>query len=117
MFRRKQRAPSIDHDPDGARYDGKPFLRVLECYVLWAVGELDADDEARLRAMEPKLAEVYGRPGASWVEIVEAEMAFPATLRGSLAGLWRENVAVLHEHGVAPDAEAWARSVVDENFT
>ena len=38
------------------RYAGKPFLRLLECYVLAAIGELSDEQQATLRAMEPKLA-------------------------------------------------------------
>jgi hypothetical protein len=37
------------------RYAGRPFLRLLECYVLWAAGVLPAADEQRLEAMTPKL--------------------------------------------------------------
>ena len=40
------------------RYAGKPFLRVLECYVLWAIGELTSEHEKLLVTMTPKLREV-----------------------------------------------------------
>ena len=61
------------------RYAGKPFLRLLECYVLWAAGELSAEEEEKLQAMTPKLRQVYNRRG-SWQEIVIGEMEFPPDL-------------------------------------
>src|SRR5215211_6368897 len=55
------------------RYDGKPFLRLLECYVLWAAGRLPDDEAAQLDRMTPKLREIYGANG-SWHDIVVAQI-------------------------------------------
>jgi hypothetical protein len=38
------------------RYEGKPFLRLLECYVLWSVDELPASQAELLKEMTPRLA-------------------------------------------------------------
>lgn len=35
------------------RYDGKPLLRLLDVYVLWAIGELPPDREDGLKRMAP----------------------------------------------------------------
>ncbi len=38
------------------RYEGKPFLRLLECYVLWSVDALSASQAKMLNEVTPKLA-------------------------------------------------------------
>jgi hypothetical protein len=37
-----------------SRYAGKPFLRLLECYVLDAIGELSDEQQATLLAPVPR---------------------------------------------------------------
>ena len=61
------------------RYAGKPFLRLLECYVLSLIGQLDDGQQEKLHRMEPKLAGVYGAEG-TWFEIVGAQMDFPPSM-------------------------------------
>lgn len=46
-----------------SRYDGK-FLRLLELYVLWVIGQLPGEEARRLEGMTPKLADVYGQMGS-----------------------------------------------------
>jgi hypothetical protein len=96
------------------RYDGKPFLRLLECYVLWAVDELTPEDEQKLLAMTPKLRDVYRRQG-SWQEIIAAEMEFPADLPQHIEALWIENKQRAKDSGVELPAEDFARMFVDDN--
>ena len=48
---------------DGSRYDGQPLLRLLELYVLWAIGELPQAEQDRLNTMAPKLQSIYGGGG------------------------------------------------------
>lgn len=98
------------------RYAGKPFLRLLECYVLSAIGELDTKQEESLRRMEPKLASVYGAQG-SWIEIVSAQMDFPATLPGQIKGIWEKGVSQARQQGLAVDPNEFAMAFVDENFS
>ena len=45
---------------DNERYLNKPFLRLLELYVLWAIYRLPEDQESLLLAMTPKLQKTYG---------------------------------------------------------
>ena len=97
------------------RYAGKPFLRLLECYVLWAAGELPAADEQRLEAMTPKLRGVYKRQG-SWQEIVAGEMELPADLPQHIQALWARNKQRAENSGVELPAEDFARMFVDQNF-
>ena len=97
------------------RYAGKPFLRLLECYVLSAAGELPVADEQRLEAMTPKLREVYKRQG-SWQEIVAREMELPPDLPQHIRALWTRNKQRAENSGVELTAEEFARMFVDENL-
>lgn len=100
------------------RYDGRPFLKLLDSYVLWAAGELEPENELALVKMTPKLQEVYASSG-SWQEIVEAQMDLPDSAAASIKAMWSRNLARVEtagEHGEHLDAGEWARRVVDENF-
>lgn len=98
------------------RYEGKPFLRLLECYVLWSVKQLHPDHETTLGEVAPKLAAAYGLDG-SWQEIVAAQMEFPPDLPNALRGMWERTLASTGDQGEAVDPELWAQQVVDSNFT
>lgn len=100
---------------DAARYAGRPFLLLLDCFVLWSIGELPEFQTERLTALTPKLQSTYGSTG-TWQEIVSAQMEFADKLPGELRAMWQRNTErarELHEHLSAPD---WARTVVDQNF-
>ncbi|MBD9458359.1 hypothetical protein IB241_11745 [Pseudomonas sp. PDM05] len=97
------------------RYEGKPFLRLLECYVLAAIGELSDEQQATLRAMEPKLHEVYGTSG-SWQSVIEVQMDFPATVADKIRAIWQANVEKFANAGTAINAEDFAQHFVDTNF-
>lgn len=97
------------------RYAGRPLLRLLECYALWSAGELPEAQSATLTAMTPKLRETYGRSGA-WHEVVAAEMGFSDDLPAALRAMWERTVSAAEGRPNRPDAEEWARQVVDTNF-
>src|SRR3974390_2361459 len=96
------------------RYAGKPFLRLLECFVLSAVGELTPEDAKKLLAMTPKLRDLYKRQG-SWQEIIAGEMDLPADLPQHIKALWSENKQRAENSGMELPAEEFARSFVDIN--
>ncbi|GAA4786862.1 hypothetical protein [Lysobacter hankyongensis] len=98
-----------------SRYDGKPFLRLLELYVLNSIGELSDLDANRLRELEPGLRETYGVSG-SWVEIVGAVMEFKPSLPDKIRDLWFATIARSNARGDAPDPEQFACAFVDANF-
>jgi hypothetical protein len=60
-----------------SRYEGKPLLRLLECYVLSSIGHLQESDRQNLEAMTPKLQEVYHILG-TWREIIAQVKHFPS---------------------------------------
>jgi hypothetical protein len=69
------------------RYAGRPFLRLLECFVLDAIGQLDDRQRDTLRQIEPKLRETYGREG-TWARIIAGEMDFPEALSSEIRTVW-----------------------------
>ncbi len=102
-------------DDQQDRYAGKPFLRLLESYVLNAIGRLTPQEKEALEAMEDKLSAVYGQTG-SWVEIVAAQMAFPVELPGRICKIWETGSARAREQGFTPDPVEFTRHFVDMNF-
>lgn len=98
------------------RYEGKPFLRLLECYVLWSVDELAPDQAEKLEEMTPRLAATYSVDGR-WQDIVAAQMEFPPDLPGALRGIWERTLANAGGQRNVVDPEVWAQQVVDSNFT
>ena len=97
------------------RYVGRPFLRLLECYVLVAIGQLETGHAEILRCMEPKLEQTYGMTG-TWLEIVRAQMELPDSLPEKIHSLWERNVELAKAHGVVIDPNQFATSFVDQNF-
>src|SRR5262245_39743753 len=75
---------------DATRYHGKPFLRLLECFVLKAIGQLSEEHRRTLEQMAPKLRELYKRDG-TWDEIVGAVMEVPPHLPGKIEEMWKKN--------------------------
>ena len=97
------------------RYNGQPFLRLLDSYVLKAIGFLAPEDEEVLRQMTPKLQEVYEVSG-TWFEIVAAVMEFPDGLASELRGMWEKNRQLALENSEELDPSVFAMMVVDDNF-
>ena len=97
------------------RYEGKPFLRLLECYVLAAIDQLDAGQSEALKNMEPKLAAVYNTSG-TWLEIVHDQMDLPESFPIKIREVWESNLARLQASGVSVDPNEFAMAFVDQNF-
>jgi hypothetical protein len=97
------------------RYVGKPFLRLLDSYVLWSIGQLDHVRAEGLKQIEPKLQEVYGQSG-SWQDIVAGQMEFPASLSGDIKGIWERGRAKAREQGLTVDPLEFTKQFVDTNF-
>jgi hypothetical protein len=97
------------------RYEGKPLLRLLECYVLAAIDQLDDAQRGTLHRLEPKLSAVYHRSG-TWLEIIRDEMEFPESLPMKIREVWETNLARMRANGVAVDPNEFAMTFVDQNF-
>jgi hypothetical protein len=98
------------------RYDGKPFLKMLDCYVLDAIGHLDTQSEAALTAMEPSLRQQLNATGG-WRAMVEQQMQFPDGMAGAIREVWEKGrPQFVAAQGHEPDPAAFAQSFVDTNF-
>jgi len=97
------------------RYSGRPFLRLLECYVLWSIDALTPDLIASLNKMAPKLRETYNATG-SWQDIVAGQMDFGPDLPGQLRQMWSVSLRTAADRQETIDPNIWAQTVVDKNF-
>lgn len=98
------------------RYAGKPFLKLLDCYVLDSIGHLDAESDAALTAMEPKLRETFGATGA-WRAIVADRMQFPDGMQGAILDVWEKGKGKFAAaNGRDPDPGEFTQIFVDTNF-
>lgn len=98
------------------RYTGKPFLELLDSYVLDAIGHLDPARDAALRAREPQFHAMFGETGG-WREIVVARMQFPPGMPGALAEVWRAGRAKFEQaNGSQPDPAEFVRIFIDTKF-
>jgi hypothetical protein len=98
------------------RYKGKPFLELVDAYVLDSIGHLHPDADAELAAREPEFHELFGIDG-SWREIVERRMNFPDGMAGAILEVWRKgrNSFVI-KHREEPVPRDFARHFVDSHF-
>lgn len=97
------------------RYQGKPLLRPLECYVLKAIDELSAADAENLKCMEPKLAHSFGKLGP-WDHIIAATMAFPEDMPTLIREMWDRNQEIAREQNVTLLPQQFAEMFVDKNL-
>ena len=97
------------------RYRGKPFLRLLECFVLRAIGHLSATDAEALSAMTPKLRALYQKTG-EWHEVVAAVMELPGAVEARIRDVWMSNSSLARDRGDVLGPEDFARMFVDANF-
>ena len=97
------------------RYDGKPLLRLIELYVIDAVGALTPEQERNLDAMSPKLCQLYGTTG-DWRAAIAKAMAFPETMPESIREMWSKNQQIAKQNGAELTAEAFAVMFVDANI-
>lgn len=97
------------------RYDGKQLLRLLELYVLRAIGELPQSEQQTLERMAPKLQSLYGGSG-EWHEAIAASVHMPADMPIAIRDMWARNLEIARSNGVTLAPQAFAEMVVDDNF-
>jgi hypothetical protein len=98
-----------------ARYEGRPFLRLLDCYVLRAIGQLDEAQNAALQTIEPQLAGVYGKE-SRWFEVVAEQMDFPDGIEASINQVWQATLLKAEELNMEVNSAEFTRQFVDTNF-
>jgi hypothetical protein len=97
------------------RYFEKPFIKLLECYVLNAIGHLDQTQQEKLKLLEPNLAKTYEMEG-SWIEIIEAQMELPSNLQVVIRDVWEDGLETAKSKGLKIDPNEFAIVFVRENF-
>ncbi|OQB80447.1 MAG: hypothetical protein BWX88_04547 [Planctomycetes bacterium ADurb.Bin126] len=97
------------------RYDGRPLLRFLECYVLWAIGQLDDSLRATLQALTPKLQRTYGTQG-EWHEIIASVMDLPSNMPELIREVWERNQTIARERNLPLVPQRFAEMFVDDNL-
>ncbi|HKU64168.1 MAG TPA: hypothetical protein VJQ06_03860 [Rhizomicrobium sp.] len=101
---------------DDPRYDGKPLLRLLELYILKALDELPAMEQATLTRLAPKLQAIYGGNG-QWHEAIEAAVHMPKDMPQLIRDMWAKNLEIAQANNVpALSAQKFAEMFVDENL-
>lgn len=101
---------------DPERYTGKPLLRLLELYVIWAVGKLSDEDASRLQGMAPKLTEMYGGDG-TWQSALATTMQMPENLPELIREMWAKNQTIASVNKVDLQPQQFAEMFVDSNLT
>src|ERR1700677_2769120 len=87
------------------RYEGKPMLRLLDSYVLWALGKL-----------EPGLEKTFNAQG-SWQEIISKVMDMPADMPDLIRQTWQENLEIAENESIELTPESFSQMFVDANFS
>lgn len=94
---------------DNDRYAGKPFLMLLDSYVLFQIEELPKEAELALENMTPKLQEIYNLSG-NWRQIIESVMAIPASEVTSIRHEWANSTNATFS------ADEFAQRYVNQHF-
>jgi hypothetical protein len=97
------------------RYQGRPLLRLLECFVLNAINELSSADSENLRVMQPKLAKAFGKNG-SWDQIIAAVMEFPENMPTLIREMWDRNQVIAKQQSTILAPQVFAEMFVDQNL-
>lgn len=98
------------------RYEGKPFLRLVDSYVLDAIGHLTEGQDAMLTRLEPKFHRAFNAKG-DWRSIVASTMRFPDGMQGAIREVWdKGKVRFAQENGHDPDPVEFTHIFVDTNF-
>ena len=102
---------------DTSRYEGKPLLKLLELYVLKAIGQLPVAEEEALERLAPKLKVLYGGNGP-WQDAIAAAVRAPANMPAAIREMWDKNLEIAGANNVpALTPQQFAEMFVDENLT
>lgn len=91
------------------RYSNRPFLRLLDCYLLDVLSALPDQQRRGLIAMEARLRETFNRAG-SWQQVVAGEMQLHAEFVPWLKARWEVEVA----RTPAADMLVFVHQIADE---
>ena len=96
------------------RYDGRPLLRLLDCYILDAIEQLPASQIATLEKLEPTFQKAFGSTGG-WREIVEEQIGFLPSVKLQIELLWASYQEAQQRLGAKVVAADFVRDFVAQN--
>lgn len=105
----------MNKKPMSNRYEGKPFLKIVDSFVLDCIGELDQSQEVLLVQMLPKLQATF-KHGGTWQEIVISQLNFDVDARVVINELWVKNKNIAKQNGVILAPMQFVEMFVDNNF-
>ncbi|SEB84363.1 hypothetical protein SAMN04490187_2181 [Pseudomonas jessenii] len=112
-------ATDINHtmrkDAVMSRYEGKPFLKLLDFYVLKSIGRIEPEQLNALAQLEPKLRETYATQG-TWFEIVAEQMDLPDELPSHINAAWDSYSKHMQQKGLTADPMEFTYRFVDTNL-
>ena len=97
------------------RYQDRPLLRLLDCYILDTIGELPQAQRETLQKIEPKLQEAFGSAG-DWRAIVEEQMGLLPSVALGMEALWAGYQQDEERLGKKARPADFVREFVDQNF-
>jgi hypothetical protein len=95
------------------RYAGRPLLRLVECYVLDAIGELPDADRTRLESMAPEIAQSLHSPAETWQGAIAGALELDDEYGDSLRQDWADNSRSARDAGSTLTPQSFAETVAD----
>jgi hypothetical protein len=92
------------------------FRKLVDCYVMNAIGALDTSTAMLLQQMTPRLQEIYDHQG-SWDEIVRHVLDLPVGIESRILELWNANKEKAASVGVTLSPKEFAVAFVDKHIT
>ena len=75
----------------GDRYSGRPLLRLIECYVLDAIGELEPTERNRLESMSASISQAVGSEADTWQGAIKEALDLPGDFSDTVRSDWIAN--------------------------
>ena len=97
------------------RYQGRPLLRLLDCYILDTIGELPPQQKETLQKLEPRLQQAFGSAG-DWRSIVEEQTGLLPSAALAMETLWAGFQQTEQRLGNQARPADFVREFVDQNF-
>ncbi|NBD09940.1 hypothetical protein [Corallococcus silvisoli] len=91
------------------------LIWMLDCYILWFVGHLNAADEARREAVSPKLRAIFHAEG-TWQEVLRAAMRWERDPAAEIVVIWKKSEDQARQWGEVIDPDDFAKRFVGMNF-
>jgi len=98
------------------RYEGKPFLKLVDSFVLKSIGELDSSQETLLVQLTPRLQTTFGCSG-TWEEIVISQLAFPPDIGEKIKVLWGREQTIAEQNDAILSPMQFVEMFVNSNVS